>query len=179
MSLRIRLFAWDADEQPSAFGSLGIDRLDAAQAASERGDGAAPDQPNLVCVGVVSADDEFEAALFEVCQALQAGTGQDFTTPGRHWLPYDELASFAQALTTGVAAVPADGRPWHDAAKEAVNEAMTGFAHLGWEVFWDQAGVRDGPDEQPVAAAAWTGGETSEAIGDFLDITPDAPAAER
>lgn len=177
MSLRIRFFAWDADEGPAAFTHLEIAHLDAAQVAAETGGGAAPGQPHLVCVGVISADDEFEGALFETCATLEMTTGQDFTTPGRHALQYDELASFTAILQE--VKVASEARPWLDATREAVSEAIAGYAHLTWDVFWDQAGVSDGPDEQPLAAAAWTGAETTEAIDEFLDVTDDAPPGEQ
>ncbi len=177
MSLRIRFFAWDADEGPPGFALLNESQLGAAQIAAEAGAGAAADVPHLVCVGVISADDEFEGALFETCATLEMTTGQDFTTPGRHALAYDELASFSAILRN--VNVATEARPWFDAASEAVTEAMAGYAHLAWDVFWDQAGVVDGPDEQPLAADAWTGPETTEAIEEFLDVADDAPPAEQ
>ena len=54
---------------------------------------------------------------------------------------------------------------------ECLTMCRAGHAHLGWELFWDQAGVSDGPDEQPTSARCAPADAVASAIATFFGLT--------
>lgn len=166
MSLRLRFFAFDADEDPAEFARWSAEQLDRAAAT----DGAAVGRP-VVHLAVLSAADADEDALGELCRLLEAATGFDFSTSARSVVPMDQLGSFADRVVQLAASI--DDRPpgWFAALRGGVERCRAGYAHLAWELLWDQAGVSDGPDELPTEARVIAPSGTVEAIDAFLDVT--------
>jgi hypothetical protein len=93
MSLRLRFFAFDADEDPAAFHGLTDAELDAAQRAE------APASDSLVVhLAVLSAADADEDALGELCRRLELATGRDFSRGHRAVVAMQQLGSFGAAV---------------------------------------------------------------------------------
>lgn len=164
MSLRLRFFALDADEGRAGFSICDDATLDAVAAAVP-----APVGAPIVPLAVLSASDVDEDRLRALCSVLESATGQDFTSAARSVVPTHELASFADAVRRLELADPAPG--WLAALRHAVDTCRAGQARLGWDLLWDQAGVTDGPDEQPTAATTVPAGQVAGAIDAFGGLT--------
>jgi hypothetical protein len=165
MSLRLRFFAFDADEDPAAFHALTDAQLDAAARSPE----APPAHGLLVHLAVLSAADADEDALGELCRRLELATGADFNRGHRCVVPMQGLGSFSATVRSFHHADPAPG--WLAALRRAVELCCAGYAHLGWDVWWDEAGVSGAPDEQATLAQVVPSGPASGAIARFFGLT--------
>lgn len=170
MSLLLRFFAFDADEDPAGFALLEADVLDDAAAPA-----APAESTNLVHLAVLSACDDDEDALSQLCQALEQDTGFDFSRAPRTAVAMDRLASFAENVSA-LHRSTEEPHPvgWLAALHRSVAICAAGYAHLCWELRWDQAGVTDGPDEQPTAAVVAPEAEAAAAIATFFGLTGSA-----
>lgn len=174
MSLRLRFFALDADEDPVRFRTIPQGTLDAVAAGPARPAALGLDAftPPVVFLGLLSASDVDEDALGDLCSRLTSHTGRDFDSEPRSTVPLEELATFGDAVDGLPPGAPVvDPAGWLGALRTIVGTCREGYAHLGWELLWDQAGVTDGPDEQPTAAVVAPTEQVRAAIDAFFGLT--------
>ena len=101
VSLRLRFFAIDADDDPSSVALLSDGVLDEAERAAFDGPpGVSPGAPAgpIVHLASLSASDADEDELAELCALLETTTGFDFSSAARSVVPMEHLASFSDAV---------------------------------------------------------------------------------